>query len=155
MLWILNETYFNQNKLKFCKMLSQTYIWNISAHSDHGHLCWASRKTSFQCLYLHLAVINIVRLWKKCLGLLYLLKFRSTVLIWQKSLDNLVLFVISACFICISDKRKCTTMQHGNSSFFSQNDFPPRSQMRLPLRACATVTSTRFLHAGAMENATY
>ena len=32
---------------------------------------------------------------------------------------------------------------------------PPRCQMKLPLRAGATVTSTRFLHAGAMENVTY
>ena len=48
--------------------------------------------------------------------------------------------------------RKCSTMQHGNSSFFSLNGFPPRCQMTLPLRARATVTSTRFHHAGAMEN---
>ena len=43
-------------------------------------------------------------------------------------------------------------MQHGNSLFFSQKGFPPCCQMTLPLRARATVTSTRFLHAGAMEN---
>ena len=49
---------FNQNQLKLHYMLSQTYICTLSAHSDHGHLCWASRKTSFQCLHLHRAAIN-------------------------------------------------------------------------------------------------
>ena len=57
-LWILSETYFNQNQLKLRYMLPQTYICNIAAPSDHGHLCWASRKTSFQCLHLHRAAIN-------------------------------------------------------------------------------------------------
>ena len=51
--------------------------------------------------------------------------------------------------------RKCSTMQHGNSSFFSLNGFPPRCQMTLPIRARATVMSTCFHHAGAMENVTY
>ena len=51
-------------------------------------------------------------------------------------------------------RRNCYTMQHGNSSFFSQNGFPPRCQMMLSLRACATVRRTRFLHSGAMENVT-
>ena len=40
-------------------------------------------------------------------------------------------------------------------SFFSQNGFPPRCHMMLPLRAHATVTHMGFLHAGAMENLTY
>ena len=34
------------------------YVWNISAHSDHEYLFWASRKMSFQCLHLHRAAIN-------------------------------------------------------------------------------------------------
>ena len=55
---MLSETYFNQNQLKRLHMLSQTYLWNISAHYDHAHLCWASSKTSFQCLHLHRAAIN-------------------------------------------------------------------------------------------------
>ena len=52
-------------------------------------------------------------------------------------------------------RRKCATMQHGNSKFFSQDGFPPRCQMTSPLRARATIRSTRFLHSGAMENETY
>ena len=52
-------------------------------------------------------------------------------------------------------RRKCSTMQHGNSKFFSQNGFPPRCQMTSPLRARTTVRSMRFLHSGAMENVTY
>ena len=55
---IISETYFNQNQLKLRYTLSKTYICNISAPSDHGHLYWASRKTSFQCLHLHRAAIN-------------------------------------------------------------------------------------------------
>ena len=57
-LWILSETNFNQSQLKLCYLLTQTYISNISTPSDHGHLCWASRKTSFQCLHLHRAATN-------------------------------------------------------------------------------------------------
>ena len=68
-LWILNETYFNQNWFKRSYMLSKTCIWNISAHSDHDHLCWASRKTSFQ---FTCAVINI-RYEKKYPSLVFLL----------------------------------------------------------------------------------
>ena len=85
----------NQQKLRY--MLSQTYICNLSAHSDHGHLFWASHKTSFQCLHLHRAAIN-TRYAKTCPGLLPKLKFRSTALICRKSLDNLVLFLN----ICLS-----------------------------------------------------
>ena len=36
--------------------------------------------------------------------------------------------------------------------FFLQNDFPPHCHMTLPLQACATITSMRFLHVGAMAN---
>ena len=57
--YVYKRNYFNQNLLKLRYMLSQTDICNISAHSDHGHFCWASRKTSFQCLHLHRAAINI------------------------------------------------------------------------------------------------
>ena len=76
---------------------------------------------------------------------------------WRKSLDNLVLFLMCVCFIyiCIFLTRKCSTMQHGNSSFFSQNSFPLRSQMTLRLWARTTITSRRFLRAGAMENVAY
>ena len=56
--YVYKRKYFNQNLLKLRYMLSQTDICNISAHSDHGHFCWASRKTSFQCLHLHLGPIN-------------------------------------------------------------------------------------------------
>ena len=33
-------------------MLSQICKWNITTHSDHDHLCWASRKMSFQCSHV-------------------------------------------------------------------------------------------------------
>ena len=56
--YVYKRKYFNQNLLKLRYMLSQTDICNISAHSDHGHFCCASRKTSFQCLHLHRAVVN-------------------------------------------------------------------------------------------------
>ena len=41
--------------------------------------------------------------------------------------------------------RKCSIMQHGNSSFFPQNSFPPRCQMTFLLRARATVTYMHML----------
>ena len=37
--YVYKRKYFNQNLLKLRYMLSQTDIYNISAHSDHGHFC--------------------------------------------------------------------------------------------------------------------
>ena len=51
--------------------------------------------------------------------------------------------------------RKCSTMQHGNSSFFSQNGFPPHRQMMLPLRACAYHYEHALSSSGNNENVTY
>ena len=102
MLWILSETYFNQNWLELSYMLSQTWKWNITAQSDHDHLCWASLKTSFQNLH----VLWSVYASKRYPGLVfYLLTFQSTALIQGNSLGNLVLFLIRFCFICTSDKK--------------------------------------------------
>ena len=146
---VLSENYFNQNQRKLRYILSQTYICNLSAHSDHG------LPQNVISMFTFAPCCDQYTLRKKCPGLLHQLKFRSAALICRESLDNLVFF-----FKYVSDSyafltRKCSTMQHGNSSVFSQKGFPPCCQMTLPLRARATVRSTRFLHADAMENVTY
>ena len=106
--WILSEKYFSQNQRKLRNMLSYTYICNLSAHSDHGHLFWASRKTSFQCLHLHRAAINTR--YEKMSVTSSLAEISSTALICRKSLDNLVLF-LNMCLIHIQENALLCNME--------------------------------------------
>ena len=92
---------------------------------------------------------------KKCPGLLHQLKFRSAALICRKSLDNLVLF-LNMCLIHMHFLQENALQCNMEIVQFSpKKGFPPCCQMTLPLRARATIRSTRFLHADAMENVTY
>ena len=132
LLGILRETYFHQNWFKLSYTLSQTCKWNITTHSDHDHLCWASRKTSFQCLH----VLWSIYATKKYPGLIfYLLTFWSTAVIRWKSLGNLVLFLICVCVICISDKKML---------YIPINGFPDT------LSSDVNITSTHYRYEHAL-----
>ena len=98
-------------------------------------------------------VLRSIHAMKKCPGLLHQLKFRSAALICRKSLDNLVLF-LNMCLIHMHFLQENALQCNMEIVQFSPKKVS-RHAVMLPLRARATVRSTRFLHADAMENVTY
>ena len=136
MLWILSETHFNQNWFKLSYIISQTCKWNISTHSDHDHICWASHDviSMFTC-----AVINI-RLQKNMRDLFFTC-WHFNLLLWFL----VIKFYFNMCLFYMHFRHENTLQSNMIIVHFSPKTVsPPCCHLTLPLRAYATVMSTCF-----------